>query len=198
MLDSGIHRISENAKLNLPHQDALDGTANYLHRHPMSCVSVALAVDGEPVVGFILQPETSERWWAVAGRGAWKNGRPIHVSAVDRFDRALVGTGFPFKFREQIPEYVNQLARVLEASAGARRAGSAALDLCYLAQGSIDAFWELVLHPWDFAAGLVILREAGGVATRLDGSPMSLSAGSWLAANSPAFHEALGRAVRNE
>lgn len=178
--------------------DPLDGTANYLHGHPMSCVSVALAVDGEPIVGVVVQPETGERWWAVAGHGAWKNGRPIRVSTVTRFDRALIGTGFPFKFREKIPAYVMQLGRVLQVTAGVRRAGSAALDLCYLAQGSIDAFWELVLHPWDFAAGFLILREAGGVATRLDGSKMTLESGSWLAANSPEFREALYRAVTGE
>jgi myo-inositol-1(or 4)-monophosphatase len=107
---------------------------------------------------------------------------------------ALIGTGFPFKEPDLVPRYLEQLSRILPASGGVRRAGSAALDLCYLAEGILDGFREEdYLSPWDVAAGLVILQEAGGVATRLDGSAIDLENGSVLGANSPELHQELGR-----
>lgn len=116
--------------------DPLDGTANYLHGHPMYASSVALAVDGRPVAGAVVAGATGERWSAARGVGAWKNGRPARVSAHGTLQTALVGTGFPFKTQEAVPEYVAQLGRVLGAAAGVRRCGAAALDLCYLASGT--------------------------------------------------------------
>jgi myo-inositol-1(or 4)-monophosphatase len=106
------------------------------------------------------------------------------VSGIARLRDALLGTGFPFKMLPALPEYLGQLDRALRASAGVRRAGSAALDLCYLAQGSLDAFWEQILMPWDFAAGWLLVQEAGGVMTRVDGSPLSLAPGTVMGANS--------------
>ena len=97
---------------------------------------------------------------------------------------ALVGTGFPFKMLELMPEYLGQLDRVLRSASGVRRAGSAALDLCYLAQGSLDAFWEEILMPWDFAAGMILVQEAGGVLTRSDGSDLEIAPGTVRGANS--------------
>jgi len=154
--------------------DPLDGTANFLHGHPQYAASVAVAVDGRPVAGAVVAPATGERWWAARGEGAFRGGVPIRVSPHRALRDALVGTGFPFKLLERLPEYLGQLDQVLRGSAGVRRAGAAALDLCYLAQGSLDAFWELFLHPWDFAAGWLIVEEAGGVMAKDDGSPLEL------------------------
>ncbi|MBT8397521.1 MAG: hypothetical protein KJN92_11165, partial [Gemmatimonadetes bacterium] len=147
--------------------------------------------------GAVVAPRTGERWWARRGRGAFKNGLPIFVSSIRSMDAALIGTGFPFKEPELVPRYLQGFQRVLPASGGVRRAGSAALDLCYLAEGTLDGFWEEeYLSPWDVAAGLVILREAGGLATRLDGTEIDLENGSVLGANSPELHRRLGELVR--
>ena len=171
--------------------DPLDGTTNFLHGHPMHASSVALAIDGIPAVGAISCAPTGERWWAARGEGAWKNGVPIEVSRVEGTRRALIGTGFPFKTEHLIGEHAAQLVRVLEATGGVRRGGAAALDLCYLAEGVFDGFWELFLYPWDFAAGWVIVEEAGGVLGRVEGGPLGLSPGTVIGANSPAMKEAL-------
>jgi len=172
--------------------DPLDGTTNYLHGHPMFGASVGVGRDGVMEAGAVVAPALADRWWARRGEGAWKNGDPIRVSALGALRKALVGTGFPFKAPHLVSRYVEELSRVLQASGGVRRGGSAALDFCYLAEGILDAFWEEdYLSPWDAAAGMVILAEAGGVVTRLDGSPVDLEDGSYLAANSPELLEAL-------
>jgi len=190
--------------------DPLDGTTNYLHGHPMFASSVAvgrasggggteatnsgLHLRGVLLAGVVVAPRTQERWWASRGRGAWKNGRRIGVSSLRELEKALVGTGFPFKAPELVPRHAQQLVRVLPGSGGVRRGGSAALDLCYLAEGILDAFWEEeYLSPWDTAAGLLILSEAGGVASRMDGSAIDLGNGSLLAANSPGMLRDLAR-----
>ena len=171
--------------------DPLDGTTNFLHGHPMYASSVALAIDGVPAVGAVSCAPTGERWWAARGEGAWKNRAPVHVSEVEGIHRALIGTGFPFKTEHLLEEHSAQLVRVLGASGGVRRGGAAALDLCYLAEGRFDAFWELFLNPWDFAAGWVIGEEAGGVMGRVEGGALVLSPGTVIGANSPAMKEAL-------
>jgi myo-inositol-1(or 4)-monophosphatase len=171
--------------------DPLDGTANFLHNHPMHAASVALAIDGTPVVGAVSCAPTDEHWWAARGHGAWKNGHSIGVSSLSDHHHALVGTGFPFKSESLLEEYAAQLVRVLAATGGVRRGGAAALDLCYLAEGRFDAFWELFLNPWDFAAGWVIIEEAGGVTSRIGGAPLSLCQGGVMGANSPAMLEAI-------
>jgi len=164
--------------------DPLDGTANFLHGHPCYCASVAVAADGGLVAGAVVSGSSGERWWAAESEGAYKNGRRIRVSDRRSLKGALVGTGFPFKKVEVLPEYLGQLDRVLRAASGARRGGSAALDLCYLAQGSLDAFWEEILMPWDFAAGVVLVREAGGVIVGPDGGELALEEGPVRGANS--------------
>ncbi|NJD17682.1 MAG: inositol monophosphatase, partial [Gemmatimonadetes bacterium] len=121
--------------------DPLDGTANFLHGHPQFAASVAVAVDGRPFAGAVAAAATGERWWAARGEGAFRNGRRIRGSERSRLRDALVGTGFPFKILHRLPEFLEQLDRVLRSSSGVRRAGAASLDLCYLAQGSLDAFW---------------------------------------------------------
>ena len=175
--------------------DPLDGTTNFLHGHPFHCASVAVAVEGRPVAGAVVSGSSGERWWASDGEGAFKSGRRIRVSERRRLLDALVGTGFPFKRLHLMPRYLGQLDRVLRASAGVRRAGSAALDLCFLAQGSLDAFWEEMLMPWDFAAGIVLVREAGGVLTGPDGRDLELAPGPVRGANSAELLEELMRVL---
>ena len=148
--------------------DPLDGTTNWLHGYPEYAVSIA-AVDAEGLrLGVVLNSATGDRFAAVRGRGSRLNGRPIHVSSVGETRLALVGTGFPFKKLDRLPGYLQMFDRVLRGAAGVRRAGAAALDLCNVACGRLDAFWELWLMPWDFAAGILIIREAGGVVERLE------------------------------
>ncbi len=171
--------------------DPLDGTTNFLHGHPMHASSVALAIDGVPALGAVSCAPTGERWWAARGKGAWKNGAPIEVSRVEGTRRALIGTGFPFKTEHLLEKHSAQLVRVLAATGGVRRGGAAAIDLCYLAEGRFEGFWELFLHPWDFAAGWVIVEEAGGVLGRVEGGALRLSSGTVIGANSPAMKEAL-------
>jgi myo-inositol-1(or 4)-monophosphatase len=175
--------------------DPLDGTANFLHGHPMYAASVAVAVEGRPVAGAVSCATTGERWWAARGEGAFKNGRRIQVSGALDLEGSLIGTGFPFKVQHLIPQFVEQLGRVLRAGAGVRRGGSASLDLCYLAEGRLDGFWELYLAPWDFAAGIVIVEEAGGLVVDADREPLPLEAGAVLAAGSPRILDALDRVI---
>ena len=176
--------------------DPLDGTTNYLHGHPMHCSSVAFSMDGQVIVGAVSCGPTRENWWAAKGEGDWKNDAPINVSRVQKLERSLVGTGFPFKKETLIDTYIHQLERMLRVSGGVRRGGSAALDLCYLAEGRFDGFWELYLDPWDFAAGQLIVREAGGYVSRIDGDNLPLDAGTVLGANSQTMAQRLKNVIR--
>lgn len=175
--------------------DPLDGTANYLHGHPQYASSVAVAVEGRVVAGAVTCGSSGERWWASRDEGAFKSGRRVRVSASGPLLEALVGTGFPFKALELLPAYLGQFERVLRSASGIRRAGAAALDLAYVAQGSLDAFWEEVLMPWDFAAGLVLIEEAGGVTARPGGGSVELTPGPVYAANSAETLDALMRVL---
>lgn len=175
--------------------DPLDGTTNYLHGYPMYAVSIGVVNHGELVAGVVLNSATGEEWTAVRGDGARLNGAPVRVSQIETLPRALIGTGFPFKALHLLPAYTAQLAAALRSTAGVRRAGSAALDLCHVASGWFDGFWELTLAPWDVAAGTLIVREAGGLVTRLDGSDDVLGDGSIVAGN-PAIHALLAPLVR--
>jgi myo-inositol-1(or 4)-monophosphatase len=174
--------------------DPLDGTTNYLHGYPMYAVSIGVAHQGELVAAVVLNSASGETWTALRHGGAQRNGVPVHVSRIDRLERALIGTGFPFKALQLLPRYTEQLQTILRRSSGVRRAGSAALDLCHLATGWFDGFWELSLAPWDVAAGALIVREAGGVITRMDGSGDVVGHGAILAGN-PAIHEALASLI---
>lgn len=170
--------------------DPLDGTTNFLHGYPMYAVSIAALHRGEPVAGVVVNGASGEEWTATRGGGAFRNGEPIGVSAIDDLAHALIGTGFPFKVPEYIPVYLEQLGLMLRASSGVRRAGSAALDLCHVASGWFDGFWELSLAPWDVAAGTLVVREAGGIVTRMSGGSDVVGQGSILAGN-PHIHRAL-------
>jgi len=152
--------------------DPLDGTVNFAHGFPMFCVSIAFEADGVLEYGVIYDPLRDELFEARQGAGASLNGRPIRVSGTHRLDRALIATGFPYDIRERLPETMARLSRILAASQGVRRAGSAALDLCYVACGRLDGFYEENLRPWDTAAGFLIVAEAGGKITTFDGGTM--------------------------
>lgn len=168
--------------------DPLDGTTNFLHGFHEYAVSIAAAVRGELVAGAVIEVPTGNRYTAMRGAGAFRNGEPIYVSSIDDPSRALIGTGFPFGDDDSLELYLRHFAAVAPHTAGMRRPGSAALDLAHVACGHFDAFWELSLAPWDFAAGVLLVREAGGVVTTVGGDAnVPLDYGSLLAGN-PAMH----------
>lgn len=167
--------------------DPLDGTTNFLHRFPFFAVSIGAVVDGELAAAVVLHVTPGLEYAAIRGRGAWQDGRPIGCSSITDPAHALIGTGFPFSLMDQLPLYQRQFATVATAVAGMRRPGSAALDLCDVAAGRFDGFWELRLAPWDVAAGTLIIREAGGIVTDLAGGPDVLGHSSIVAGN-PAIH----------
>jgi myo-inositol-1(or 4)-monophosphatase len=167
--------------------DPLDGTTNFLHGFPWYAVSVAAVVDGASVAGTVMNVPTGELFTATAGDGARRAGTPIAVSRERDPARALIGTGFPFKHRALIPRYMQSFPRIMAATAGVRRPGAAALDLSDVACGRFDGFWELSLAPWDVAAGMLIVREAGGLVTDLDGRPAAVGHGPVVAGN-PTIH----------
>ena len=172
--------------------DPVDGTTNFAHRVPFVASSVALWAGGESVLGFVNVPVQGEMFHAVRGLGAFCNGRPIRVSAIDRLEDALVGTGFPYSVREDIRPIMARLEAVLVAAQGVRRHGAAAIDLAYVARGRTEAFYEQGLKPWDTAAGWLLVEEAGGRVTRFDpGALYHLRAEGILASNG-LVHESLG------
>jgi myo-inositol-1(or 4)-monophosphatase len=163
--------------------DPLDGTTNFAHAYPQFAVSIALEEEGEIVLGVVYDPLREEGFSAVKGEGALLNDAPIKTSEVTELDKALLATGFPYDHRENVDFYLNFFRAFARRSQGIRRAGSAALDLCYLACGRLDGFWELKLQPWDTAAGTLIVREAGGTITDFSGGPFSISGAETLASN---------------
>ncbi|MBM4301558.1 MAG: inositol monophosphatase [Deltaproteobacteria bacterium] len=163
--------------------DPLDGTVNFAHGFPMFCVSIACEADGALEYGVIYDPLRDELFEASRGGGASLNGRPIRVSQTARLDQALIATGFPYDIRARVPETLARLGRLLGIVQGLRRGGSAALDLAYLACGRLDGFYEENLKPWDTAAGLLIVTEAGGKITTFDGRDYDLDAPNILASN---------------
>jgi myo-inositol-1(or 4)-monophosphatase len=175
--------------------DPLDGTTNFLHGFPWYAVSVAALVDGELTAGVVLNAANGELFTATSGGGARLNGQPISVSPITDPSRSLIGTGFPFKDDGRVDEYLQMLPRIMRESAGIRRPGSAALDLADVACGRFEAFWELRLAPWDIAAGILLILEAGGIVTDRKGEPCPVDHTSVVAGN-PAMHAWLLDRVR--
>lgn len=163
--------------------DPLDGTTNFAHGVPFFSVSLAYEIDGAPVAATVDAPWLRERYVAERGGGATRNGRKMSVSATHTLGESLLVTGFPYDRREQIDRYLGLWRRALLSAHGVLRLGSAALDLCQVAAGRLDGFWEEKLAPWDTAAGVLIVEEAGGRVTTLDGSPYNPYASSVLATN---------------
>ncbi|MFB6374769.1 MAG: inositol monophosphatase, partial [Bradymonadaceae bacterium] len=163
--------------------DPIDGTLNFSRDIPMFCVSIALQDDGESVVGVIYDPRRDELFSARTGHGAHLDGRPLEVTDTDTLGEALLVTGFPRSLEEVEEDNVMNFARLTRASRGVRRLGSAALDLAYVAAGRLDGFWEYYLKPWDTAAGYLLVREAGGEVTAIDGGPFDGHQDTVLATN---------------
>jgi myo-inositol-1(or 4)-monophosphatase len=172
--------------------DPLDGTTNFAHGYPHMGVSIALQQNDQVILGLVYDPLRRECFRAVAGQGATLNGAPIRVSAMDQLDRALLATGFPYDRRRHADEYLVFFKAFLTRCQGIRRAGSAALDLCYVASGRLDGFWELKLKPWDVAAGALIVAEAGGTLSDFSGQPLSIFGNETLASNGIIHAEMVG------
>jgi len=174
--------------------DPLDGTTNYAHAFPMFCVSIAYEHRGRVELAVVFDALKRELFVAARGRGARLNARPIHVSTTPSLDRSLLATGFPYDRRERRNLYLTFWEAFMMRTQGVRRTGSAALDLCYVACGRVDAFWEFGLRPWDVAAGALIITEAGGRVTNLDGSALDLEARNLLASNGK-LHRAMRETI---
>lgn len=175
--------------------DPLDGTTNFLHGFPNYSVSICVALDGVPQAGVVYDVSRGGLYNAVAGEGAYVDRERIHVSTIATPARALIGTGIPFKDMAAAEQYLGQMRRLMPQVSGIRRAGSAALDLCDIARGRFDAFWELYLNPWDLAAGVLLVREAGGRVTDLAGNDAGLRGGPILASNG-ILHEFMETVLR--
>lgn len=163
--------------------DPLDGTTNFLHDFPSFAVSIGAAVDGIIVAGVVVDVPRDETYTAVRGGGAWQGERRLSVSAIDDPEYALIGTGFPFRDNSRVEEYTRQFTRVSGATSGIRRPGAAALDLATVAAGRFDGFWEQRLSAWDIAAGVLLVREAGGVVTDFAGRDVGVEHTSIVAGN---------------
>ncbi len=175
--------------------DPLDGTTNYIHAYPMFAVSMALEVDGRIDVGVTFDPMRDEMFCAARGEGAFLNDQAIHVSKVTDKSRTLLATGFPFRARGYLDDYLKTFRFFFNNSRGIRRAGSATLDLAYVAAGRVDAFWETTLSPWDMAAGIVLVEEAGGRVTDFFQGHDSLS-NTHIVATNGAFHDWMCEAIQ--
>ncbi|HVW01986.1 MAG TPA: inositol monophosphatase family protein [Planctomycetaceae bacterium] len=172
--------------------DPLDGTSNYVHGYPYYAVSIGLERAGELLLGTIYDPTRDETFSALAGHGAKLNGQSIHVSRITELKHAMVIASFPPGVNPESPP-IARFMRVLPHAQTIHRTGSAALNLAYLAAGRIEAFWSSSLKPWDMAAGVAIVREAGGRVTRMDGGPLDLAVPDMLASNGSEVHAQLER-----
>lgn len=164
--------------------DPLDGTTNYIHSYPMFAISIALQFNGDIIVGVVYDPLRDEMFWAEKGRGAFLNGKRLDISKrTVEMKNALIATGFPFRAKKLIDDYLELFKEVFLASSDLRRAGSAALDLAYVAAGRCDGFYEIGLSPWDVAAGSLLVEEAGGVVTDFRGGSEHIWTGNIVAAH---------------
>jgi myo-inositol-1(or 4)-monophosphatase len=171
--------------------DPLDGTTNFIHGFPQYCVSIGIEHRGALAHAVVYDPGKNELFTASKGRGAFLNDRRLRVTRCQKLADALVGTGFPFKELSRVDPYLRQLRTVMSSCAGVRRAGSAALDLAYVAAGRLDAFWEMGLSPWDMAAGALLIQEAGGLVGDLKGEQRFLQSGDIAAATPKVFPQLL-------
>ncbi len=175
--------------------DPLDGTTNYAHQYPWFAVSIGLLVEGVPQLGVVYNPVSDHLFQAAAGLGATCNHQPIKVSITDNLAHSLLATGFAYDRRETNDNNYPEFCRFTHLTQGVRRCGAAALDLAYVAYGAIDGYWERGLSPWDIAAGIVLVREAGGQTSAYDGTPVILSSGRILATNGH-LHQAMSQVLQ--
>ncbi len=167
--------------------DPIDGTTNFIRKVPHWAISIACQYKGKTEVGVVYDPIREELFTAVKGRGAQFNGKRIRVSNTNGLEHALLATGFPFRNKQKLMEYMQVFSKLFPHCADMRRAGSAALDLAYVAAGRIDGFWEFGLNEWDTATGALLVKEAGGMVSDISGNPNYASSDSILAANPKAF-----------
>ena len=202
VLTPGVAFLAEESaeSLDIPETcwiiDPVDGTTNFAHGLPLSVTSVAYRLNGELVLGIINAPLLQEWYVAEKGRGAWRNGEAIRVSSVSDCENALVATGFSYVISSRVDEILDRLRPVLTACQGVRRCGAAALDLAWTACGRFDAFFEDDLKPWDMAAGVLLVAEAGGRVSNLDGTPFDL--GSSVLASNGMLHRDISVLVRED
>ena len=167
--------------------DPLDGTTNFIHGFPHFCISIAFKLNGKIEHGLIYDPIRQELFSASRGQGARLNDKRIRVSNCNALEHALVGTGFPFKDKHHFDNYLQTFAAVFPKTTGMRRGGSSALDLAYVAAGRLDGFWELSLNPWDMAAGILIIQEAGGLVSDVQGDNKYMETGNIVTGNTKIF-----------
>jgi len=192
--ESGVHGESDHVWII----DPLDGTTNYLHGLPVFAVSIGVQINGRLEHGVVYDPMREELFTASRGEGAQLDEHKIRVSGRKEMDRAIVGTGFPYRQADsELEPYLSMFGQVVKNTSGIRGLGSAALDLCYVACGRFDAFWETGLQPWDLAAGTLILREAGGIISSLDGSEKHMETGHVLA-GTPRIYKGLAKLCAKE
>ncbi len=178
--------------------DPVDGTTNYAHGLPIFCSAASLEIDGEPVVAAVYDPSRRELFTAERGVGAWMNGVPMRVSHAKNLIDSLLCTGFPYTVHEESRRLLDVFGAFLETSRAVRRLGSAAIDLCYVAAGRLDGFWEMQLNPWDISAGALLVSEAGGMVSDMSGAPFESRRGEIIASNGRIHEEMLAtiRSVR--
>ena len=174
--------------------DPLDGTTNFAHGVPIFCASLALEVDGRAVVAAVYDPNRKELFTAEAGVGSWLNGQPLKVSSNATVLEAMLVTGFPYHVHQQADDFLKVFGRVLRQARAVRRLGSAAIDICWVAAGRMEGFWEESLKPWDTRAAALILDEAGGRVTGMDGKSWNPDGGHILATNG-LIHDELLRII---
>ena len=172
--------------------DPLDGTTNFVHSFPFFCVSIGLEYKGEIVMGVVFNPMLDEFFFAEKGNGAFLNDKSIHVSKNDTLNRTILATGFPYVISDKFDRNMELFSKIYRQTQGVRRAGSAAIDLCYVACGRFDGFWEFELNPWDVAAGSIIVEEAGGKITDFQGGNNFIYGREIMATNGLIHEELLG------
>ncbi len=175
--------------------DPVDGTTNYAHGLPIFCAAASLEINGLPAVAAVYDPSRRELFTAERGRGAWLNGVPLRVSHARTLIDSLLCTGFPYSVQQDAGPLVALFAEFLTRARAVRRLGSAAIDLCYVAAGRLDGFWEAKLNPWDVSAGALLVEEAGGRVTTMDGGPFDSRAGEIIASNG-AIHQQMVETIR--
>ena len=177
--------------------DPLDGTTNFAHGLPIFSVSIAFLREGVPELGVVYAPALEEFFTAIAGRGAWLNDEPLSVSDTDSLEQSLMVTGFPYDIHDREDTNIEHFAAFAMRTRAVRRLGSAAIDLCYVAAGRFEGYWELETYPWDCAAGGLLVQEAGGLVTKIDGAPMDYTVPTPMMASNGLVHEAMLELLRS-
>ncbi len=173
--------------------DPLDGTTNFVHGYPSFGVSIACLNNGYPILGIVVELPVGNVYSATVGNGAFCNGNPIGVSKTNTIENGLFVTGFGYEHDEAWEANMNLFKQFTDQSQGVRRLGAASVDLCHVASGKVDGFWEFDLHPWDTAAGIVIVKEAGGTVSQMDGSPFSIFNRNIVASNKALHNKMTGQ-----